>query len=87
MESKWFKILTNKWLHMAISFVWVLLIILQEVLLGNDFNVWFGMVFSFVFGALFEFFRYVAERKYYNVVRIIPWLIGGFLACLVMSFV
>lgn len=87
MKDKIVKILTNKWVHGAISFVLTLLIILQEVLLSNPISIWFGIIFSAVFGLFAELIRMFAQSDGYKILNVLPWLIGGALACLVMMFV
>lgn len=87
MKEKVVKILTNKWLHGAVSFILTLLILLQEVLLSNPITVWYGMIFSVVFGAFVEGIRAIAQGPKYKVLNVLPWLIGGFLACLVMALI
>lgn len=87
MKDKIVKILTNKWFHAALSFVLTLLIILQEVILGTDVSVWLGLIFSAVFGVFAELFRWIAKRDGYKIVNVLPWLIGGFVACLIMAII
>lgn len=87
MSDKVIKILTNKWLHAAVSFVLTLLIVLQEVLISNPVTVWYGLAFSLVFGVFAEFIRWIAQGDKYKVVNVLPWLGGGLLACLIMAFI
>lgn len=87
MKDKIIKILTNKWVHAAVSFVLTLLIVLQEVLLDNPTSVWYGLIFSAVFGLFAEFIRWIAQRDGYKIQNVLPWLGGGFVACLIMAFV
>lgn len=87
MSDKVVKILTNKLLHCVVSFILVALIIWQEIALGTDKSVWLGMIFAAVFGLFYEFIRWIAQRNGFKPLSILPWLVGGAIACLVMSFV
>lgn len=87
MKDKIVKLITNKWVHGIISFILTLLIILQEVLLSNPICVWYGLIFSAVFGVFAETIRMIAQGQKYNILNVLPWLIGGVLACLIMMFV
>lgn len=87
MKDKIVKLITNKWVHGIISFILTLLIILQEVLLSNPICVWYGLIFSAVFGVFAEVIRIIAQGQKYNILNVLPWLIGGALACLIMMFV
>lgn len=87
MKDKIVKLITNKWVHGIISFILTLLIILQEVLLSNPICVWYGLIFSAIFGVVAEAIRIIVQRQKYNILNVLPWLIGGALACLVMMFV
>lgn len=87
MKDKIVKLITNKWVHGIISFILTLLIILQEVLLSNPICVWYGLIFSAVFGVVAEAIRIIIQRQKYNILNVLPWLIGGALACLIMMFV
>lgn len=87
MKDKIVKLITNKWVHGIISFILTLLIILQEVLLSNPICVWYGLIFSALFGVVAEAIRIIIQRQKYNILNVLPWLIGGALACLIMMFV
>lgn len=87
MKDKIVKLITNKWVHGIISFILTLLIILQEVLLSNPICVWYGLIFSAVFGVVAEGIRMIIQGQKCNILNVLPWLIGGALACLIMMFV
>lgn len=87
MKDKIVKLITNKWVHGIISFILTLLIILQEVLLSNPICVWYGLIFSAIFGVVAEAIRIIIQRQKYKILNVLPWLIGGALACLIMMFV
>lgn len=87
MKDKIVKLITNKWVHGIISFILTLLIILQEVLLSNPICVWYGLIFSAVFGVVAEAIRMIIQGQKCNILNVLPWLIGGALACLTMMFV
>lgn len=85
MNSKIVNLLTNKWFHVIVSFILTLLIILQEVvLLSNPINPFVGLAFSAVFGLFYEFFHMLATSKKYSIINVLPWIGGGFVACLIM---
>lgn len=87
MKDKIVKFITNKWVQGAISFILTFLIILQEVLLSNPICVWYGLIFSAVFGVVAEGIRMIIQGQKCNILNVLPWLIGGALACLIMMFV
>lgn len=86
MKEKFIKVVTNKWFQGAISCILTFLILLQEILISNPITVWIGLAFSAVFGLFAEFVRFIASGKF-NILNVIPWLIGGLIACIIALFI
>lgn len=86
MKEKVVNFLTNKWFHLVLSMILTFLIVLQEIVLSNPITVWYGLAFSAIFGLFYCFIYYIA-RKQFDWRKLIYWIIGGLIACIIALFI
>lgn len=81
MKEKIVKVLLNPFFQGVLSLIITFLILFQEIKLGTEVSPWWGIVIALVIGLFAELCRYIAKLDKYNILRVIPWLVGGIIGC------
>lgn len=73
------------WLHEIIAFLIAIQFGLQKIPFLLALTAWEGLTFCLLIGLFVEYIRTLYYKVDYDFNSLVPWLVGGFIACALMT--